>query len=184
MKSIIGVILGIGAKFQSIVSTTQGFFIALALAIFDFLAGYKIAIASVFFFVVVDMIWGIIAAKTQGKYTQSALMRDTIVKIGGFSTALVFTMVLENMILGSHVIGIEEGANNRWAVDMIAFLIGLEELWSTSGNILIVRPQFILFKFFRMSLVGEIARKLHISEDEVKEVFNSNGDFRNIKHEN
>ncbi len=160
------------------ISSFGGFCSAACVAIFDFLAGYRIAIGVVFLAVILDMIWGIAAAKVQGKYTRSELMRDSVTKIGGYATALVMTMVLENLIMGSHSTLLQDGTTQRWAVDVIAFIIGCVELWSMSGNILIVRPQSIFFRIIRMSLVGEIARKLDISEEEVKKVFQHNGSFK------
>lgn len=180
MKSIYGVILTTITRFDSMISTFWGFVCALGLTIFEFLLGYKIAILVVFISVLLDMFWGIAAARSQGKYTRSELMRDTITKVSGYASALLLTMLIENLLMGSHTIGIEEGASGRWGVDVIAIIISCVELWSMSGNVLIVRPNSVFFKIIRMSLVGEIARKLHMEEDEVKEVFEKNGSFKNI----
>lgn len=177
MKSIYGVILTTIERFDSMISTFWGFVCALGIAIFEFLLGYKAAIGVVFAAVLMDMFWGIAAARSQGKYTRSELMRDTITKISGYGAALLLTALIENLIMGSHTIGIEEGAEVRWAVDVIAFIISCIEFWSMSGNILIVHPNFIFFKIIRMSLVGEIARKLNMNEDDVKDVFEKNGSF-------
>lgn len=181
MKTMYSVISCLGEKFCSMLSTVGGYCVAVCVAILDFLAGYRIAIGVVFLAVLLDMVWGIAAAKVQGKYTRSELMRDTVTKIGGYGTALVMTMVLENLIMGSHSTLLHDGTTQRWAVDVIAFIIGCVELWSMSGNILIVRPQSVFFRIIRMSLVGEIANKLGISEEEVKRVFQHNGSFKKVK---
>jgi hypothetical protein len=47
-------------------------------------------------------------------------------------------------------------------------------VWSISGHILIRFPNLLFFRLFRPALVGEIARKLQMSEEEVKEMFNEN----------
>ena len=178
MKSISGVIATMIEKFDSMISTFGGFVCAVFIAMFEFLAGYKVAILVVFVAVFLDMIWGIAAARAQKKYARSELMRDTITKVGGYGAAILMTAMLENLLIGSHTIGIDDGANTRWAVDVVAFVISCTEFWSMSGNILIVRPNSVFFRIIRMSLVGEIARKLGMQEDEVKKVFEKNGDFK------
>lgn len=178
MKSIYGVILTIAERFDSMLSTFWGFIWAMCIAVFEFLVGYKAAIVVVFVAVLLDMIWGIAAAISQGVYTRSELMRDTITKGSGYASAIILTILLENLIMGSHTIGVEHGSEVRWGVDIIAFIISCIETWSIFGNILIVNPKLYFFKFMRMSLVGEIARKLNRSEEEVKAVFESNGDFK------
>lgn len=178
MKNLYGLILTALTRFDNMISTFWGFVCALGIAVFDFFMGYKVAIGVVFVAVLLDMVWGIAAARSQGKYTRSELMRDTITKISGYGAAIILTALLENLIMGSHTIGVEEGAEVRWAVDVIAFVISCIEFWSMSGNILIVDPNFILFKLIRMSLVGEIARKLNMKEDDVKDVFEKNGTFK------
>ena len=178
MKSIYGVILTIVERFDSMLQTFWGFLCAIGIAIFEFLIGYKAAIIVVFVAVLLDMIWGIAAARSQGVYTRSELMRDTITKVSGYASALILIMLLENLLMGSHKMGIEEGSQIRWGVDIVAFIISCVEAWSIFGNILIVRPNLVFFKLMRMSLVGEIARKLGWSEEDVKEVFEKNGDFK------
>lgn len=178
MKSIFGVILIVVERFESMISTVWGLICAMFVAIFEFFLGYKFAIIVVFVAILLDMFWGIAAARTQGKYTRSELMRDTITKISAYGSVIIVVALLENLILGSHTIGNEEGASVRWGVDIVAFVISCIELWSMGGNILIVHPKAKFFKLMRMSLVGEIARKLNRSEEEVKEVFENNGDFK------
>lgn len=178
MTNILHVILTAVERFESMVSTIWGLICAMFVAIFEFLLGYKFAILVVFIAILLDMFWGIAAARAQGKYTRSELMRDTITKISAYGSVIIVVALLENLILGSHTIGNEEGASVRFGVDIVAFIISCIELWSMGGNILIVHPNAKFFKLMRMSLVGEIARKLNRPEEEVKEVFKNNGDFK------
>ena len=180
MKSIYDVISAIIERFDSMISTLGGFICAVLIALFEFLAGYKVAIGVVFAAVLLDMVWGIAAARAQKRYTRSELMRDTITKISAYGAAILMTALMENLIAGSHTIGNNEGAGMRWAVDIVAFVISCVEIWSMSGNILIVRPNSVFFKIIRMSLVGEIARKMNVPEEEVKKVFQSDGNFEKI----
>lgn len=178
MKSIYGVILTMVARFDSMLSTIGGFICAMCIAIFEFLIGYKAAILVVFIAVLLDMIWGIAAARSQGVYTRSELMRETITKVSGYASALLLIMLLENFIMGSHRMGEDSGSEIRWGVDIVAFVISCIETWSMFGNILIVNPNLVFFKVVRMSLVGEIARKLNRPEEEVREIMENNGDFK------
>ena len=63
----------------------------------------------------------------------------------------------------------------RWdwflVTNTFATVIAITELWSIAGNILIINPNAPLFKLMRSALVGEIARKIGMSEDEVKDAF-------------
>lgn len=178
MKSVNTILLTTVERFDSMISTSWGFICALAIAVFEFLLGYKVAIGVVFAAVLLDMIWGIVAALKQKKFLRSELMRDTITKIGAYGAAILMTAFLENLIAGSHTIGAEEGTSSRIAVDVVAFIISCTEFWSICGNILIVRPNSIFFKLIRLSLIDEIASKLGMQKDDVKKVFEKNGEFK------
>ena len=172
MRFIITILTTAIERFDAMISTFAGFLLTMAIGVFNFFVGYKVALLVVFAAVFLDMVWGIAAARKQGRFTCSELARDTFSKIGAYGTALVMTILIENLIMGSHAMGSEEGTYVRWAVDIVASIIAAVEAWSICGNIL-VRPNLPFFKLIRNPLVGEIARKLHISEDEVKEVFES-----------
>lgn len=171
MRFIVTILTTAIERFDAMISTFAGFLLTVAIAVFNFFVGYKVALLVVFAAVFLDMVWGIAAARKQGWFTCSELARDTFSKIGAYGTALVMTILIENLIMGSHAMGSEEGTYVRFAVDIVASIIASVEAWSICGNILIVRPNLPFFKLIRNPLVGEIARKLHISEDEVKEVF-------------
>ena len=81
-------------------------------------------------------------------------------------------MLIENLAFGSHQVLSNQGANTRYLVDIVATIIAAVEFWSICGNILIVYPNAVFFRLLKMPLIGEIARKLKISEDEVKQIFN------------
>ena len=165
-------------RFDNMISTSWGFICALAIACFEFLLGYKIAISAVFILILLDMFWGIAAALKQKKFLRSELMRNTITKVCAYGSAILVTALLENLIAGSHTIGNEEGAHTRWAVDVIAFIISCSEFISIGGNILIIWPNSVFFRLIRMSLIDEIASKLGMQKEDVKEVFEKNGDFK------
>ena len=80
-------------------------------------------------------------------------------------------MLIENLAFGSHQIISDEGANTRFIVDIVATLIAAVEFWSICGNILIIYPNAIFFRLLKPTLIGEIARKMKLSEEKAKEMF-------------
>lgn len=107
-----------------------------------------------------DLLWGVVAAVKQKKFVLSRLLRETFVKI------FVYVGVLTMVLLA------ERNLNPEWSVTVtivstVAFTI---ELFSASGNILIVKPDFPFIKFFGVFLVGEIADKMKITKEEAKDM--------------
>ena len=121
--------------------------------------------------IIFDGIWGVAAARKTGKFILSELGKDTLKKIGAYGTALVMVMLIENLAFGSHQIISDEGANTRFIVDIVATLIAAVEFWSICGNILIIYPNAIFFRLLKPTLIGEIARKMKLSEEKAKEMF-------------
>ena len=121
--------------------------------------------------IIFDGIWGVAAARKTGKFILSELGKDTLKKIGAYGTALVMVILIENLAFGSHQIISDEGANTRFIVDIVATLIAAVEFWSICGNILIIYPNAIFFRLLKPTLIGEIARKMKLSEEKAKEMF-------------
>ena len=180
MRFILTILSTTITRFDEMISNIVGFCVACAIVVVNCLIGYKFALIVVLASVLLDMVWGIAAARKQGKFTLSELGRDTVCKIGAYGTALLMAILIENLLMGSHVLAEESGTDVRWAVDIIASIIAAVEAWSICGNILIVRPNIVFFRLIRKPLVGEVARKLHISEDEVQEIFENKGSFAKI----
>ena len=169
MKPIITILTTALARFDEMMDSAVGWALTATITLLNFFAGYKIALLVVLIAIILDMIWGIAAARKRGQFACSELARDTFSKISAYGTALVLTILIENLITGSHTIGNDDSTQMRWAVDIVAGIITAVEAWSICGNILIVRPNLPFFRLIRNPLVGEIARKLNIPEDEVKE---------------
>lgn len=146
------------AKLAEVLSSIWGWFITAAFAAVNFYAGYKLAFVSVGVLIMIDMMLGIWAAIKQGKYARSELMRDTVSKVVIYGLALVALIHIERLC-----------GDTYFGVNICAALICATEFWSVSGNALIINPNLHFFKLMRPALIGEIARKLHRSEDEVRE---------------
>lgn len=158
-------------RLDEMISTLWGFVIACAIGLFNFFAGYKVALIVVLMAILFDMIWGVAAARKRGKFMRSELLRDTVNKVAAYATALVMVMLIENLAFGSHEMMSNEGTHSRFIVDIVATVIAAVEFWSICGNILIVYPNAVFFRLLKSPLIGEIARKLKMSEDQVKEIF-------------
>lgn len=158
-------------RFEGIISTAWGLLLTCVIGIFNFFAGYKVALGVVLAAIIFDGIWGVAAARKSGKFILSELGKDTLKKIGAYGTALVMVMLIENLAFGSHQIISNEGANTRFIVDVVATLIAAVEFWSICGNILIIYPNAIFFRLLKPTLIGEIARKMKLSEEKAKEMF-------------
>lgn len=171
MGFISQILLSVIHRLDEMISTLWGFAIACAIGVVNFFAGYKVALLVVLCAVIFDMIWGIAAARKQNKFALSELMRDTLKKIGAYGTALVMVMLIENLAFGSHQVASNEGTNTRFVVDIVATVIAAVEFWSVCGNILIVYPNAVFFRLLKSPLIGEIARKLKMTEDDVRQIF-------------
>lgn len=160
-------------KLRDLLHTLWGWFLVIFSFIVDFFAGYKMAIAGIVIVVVLDAFWGIWSAIKQGKYARSELARDTISKIAAYGSAILITIMIENVVQWDSI----------FLTSFISALICATELWSISGNILIVNPNAVFFKLLRPVLKGEIARKLGIGEDKVDEALDKHSKKRAKKEE-
>lgn len=171
MSFIPQILITVIHRLDNMFNTISGLLIAMLLGIFNFFAGYKVALGVVLAAIIFDGIWGVAAARKTGKFILSELGKDTLKKIGAYGTALVMVMLIENLAFGSHQIISNEGANTRFIVDIVATLIAAVEFWSICGNILIIYPNAIFFRLLKPTLIGEIARKMKLSEEKAKEMF-------------
>ena len=171
MSFIPQILITVIHRLDNMFNTISGLLITMALGILNFFAGYKVALGVVLAAIIFDGIWGVAAARKTGKFILSELGKDTLKKIGAYGTALVMVILIENLAFGSHQIISDEGANTRFIVDIVATLIAAVEFWSICGNILIIYPNAIFFRLLKPTLIGEIARKMKLSEEKAKEMF-------------
>ena len=145
-----------------ILSSIYGWITGILLIILNAIVDHKIAITFVVVVVTLDLFWGIAAARKMHRFATSELMRDTLGKLAVYGTAILTFCFIDKML----------GDSVTLTTAVICSIITLVELWSSMGNALIVFPNIPFLRLIRGALVGEIANKLHVSEDEVKEAFN------------
>ena len=149
-------------KLLMILSSIYGWITGILLIILNAIVDQKIAITFVVVMVTLDLFWGIAAALKMHRFATSELMRDTLGKLAVYGTAILTFCFIDKML----------GDSVTLTTAVICSIINLVELWSSMGNALIVFPNIPFLRLIRGALVGEIANKLHVSEDQVKEAFN------------
>lgn len=151
-------------RLHSIISSVWGALTIMCMMVVNFIVDYRLAFVGVGISVLIDMIVGIWAAIRKGEYAQSELARDTISKILTYGGALVIIIYIEKLC----------GVDIHIGTNISAACICAVELWSIAGNALIINTNLSFFRLIRSALVGEIARKLRITEDDVKTAFENN----------
>lgn len=148
-------------KFASALSTIYGWLLAIGIGVVNFFAGYELSIIAVVFCVFADLFWGIWAAIKQHKFAQSELVRDTLSKFVAYATAIIMAVLMDKLSFDSII-----------CTSIFTLVICVAEVWSISGNILIVNPNIVFFRIIKPALKGEIAKKLNVTEDQVDDVLN------------
>lgn len=137
-------------KSIGVLKSGYGLILTLIFSLINYVGDDKLAFTSVFFAIVLDMIWGIIASIKRGGFVLSYLGRETIIKLGAYMGVMLM------------VLNVERSLNQDWLpfTCMIGGLICACEFISISANVLIVKPDFPFFRIFTKYLQGEINSKL------------------------
>ena len=144
-------------KLGVILQTKWGWLIGIGLAIAEYIAGHSSVVFLVVVVTLMDAGWGIAASIHNGKFTLSELARLTISKLAVYGCALfVF-------------IGLDKFIDSTITASVIGAAIVLIEFWSSCASMLILYPNFLFLRLMRKVLLGEIASKLNMSEEEAKE---------------
>lgn len=154
-------------KLIDALSTIWGWFVALFLFLLDFFCGYGMALNLILILILTDLGWGIAVAVRCKRYALSECARNTVSKVFSYYGCLLIVILIEKML----------GAETTLGVSLVTTAIALTELWSISGNMLIVNPKIPVIRLLRVQLIGEIARKLNLSESQVKEALDNDKDL-------
>lgn len=149
---------------QKVFSNVFGWIIAVFMAYLSWLGNDSGSILLVVVALVWDMAWGIAAAVKRHNFVLSYLLRETFCKIIVYVGAMSIVLFAERML----------GLTSGFTVRIIAVIATSVELFSSAGNILIIKPDFVFVRFFGKYLVGEIADKMKISHDEARQMLDNN----------
>ena len=146
-------------KLGTILQTVQGWVVAAGIFVAEyFFADHATVVWLVLTATLLDAVWGIAVSISHGQFTLSELMRLTVAKIAVYGCALAV------------FIGLDKVTHTELTTDIVGGAIILCETWSMLGSMLIIYPHIPILQLLRKALTGEIASKLGIPEEEVKEV--------------
>lgn len=146
------------ARIPQVLSTGWGWATFVSLSVLDYIAGHSFVVFLVVAATLIDAVWGIAVSLKKGEFTKSELARLTIAKLAVYGCVMfVF-------------IGLDKFINSTITASIIGAAIVLVEFWSSCASMLILYPNFLFLRLLKKALTGEIASKLGIPEEEVKEV--------------
>lgn len=149
---------------QKVFSNLFGWIIAVFTAYLSWLGDDSGSILLVIVALMWDMAWGIAAAMKRHNFVLSYLLRETFCKI------IVYVGAMSIVLFAERMLGLTSGLTVR----IIAVIATSVELFSSAGNILIIKPDFVFVRFFGKYLVGEIADKMKISHNEARQMLDGN----------
>lgn len=145
-------------KLVQILHHPSGWVLAIALSIANYFAEHSFIVSLVVIVTLIDAAWGIAVSVNQGRFTLSELARLTVAKLAVYGCALFVFIGLDKMV------------NCTISTPLVAAAIVLVEFWSSCGSMLVLFPDFIFLRLIKGALAGEIASKLHISEEKAKQL--------------
>jgi len=145
-------------RIPQVLSTGWGWVTLASISVLDYIAGHSFVVFLVVAATLIDAVWGIAVSLKKGEFTKSELARLTIAKLAVYGCVMfVF-------------IGLDKFINSTITASIIGAAIVLVEFWSSCASMLILYPNFLFLRLLKKALTGEIASKLGIPEEEVKEV--------------
>lgn len=146
-------------KLGEILQTMSGWIAFAAFFVADYFAGHAFIVGLAVVVTIMDAVWGIAVSIKQGKFTLSELARLTIAKLAVYGCALTV------------FVGLDKVTDTVISGSFVGAAIVLVEFWSCCASMLIIYPHILFLRLMKKALIGEIASKLHISEEEVEKVF-------------
>ncbi|MBQ2132707.1 MAG: hypothetical protein II202_01315 [Bacteroidales bacterium] len=163
MDTLISITQKIIGKIPAVFNNILGWMLALISGYITWLADAKGAIMLILISIFWDMGWGVAAAVKQKNFVLSHLLRETFWKIIVYVGSLSIILFAERTI----------GSSFNPTVKIIAVIGATVELFSSAGNILIIKPNFHFVRLFSKYLIGEIAQKMKKTEQEVQQMLNN-----------
>ena len=145
-------------KLIHILQTPWGWVLGLGFALGNYFAAHSFIIFLVVAVTLIDAAWGIAVSIHCGRFTRSELGRLTIAKLAVYG-CVIFVFV-----------GLDKFIDSTLATSLVAAAIVLVEFWSSCASMLILFPNFLFLRLLKKALIGEIASKLKIPEEEVRKV--------------
>jgi len=164
MSTVSNILSHLFHKLLSILQTAWGWIVAAIIFLIDFFSGHQLIVFLAIAVTLMDAVWGVAVSIHQGRFTLSELLRLTIAKLAVYGCALFVFVGLDKML------------DSVLTASCVGGAIVLVEFWSSCASMLILFPNFLFLRIMKKALTGEIASKLHVTEDEVEAILNNNGD--------
>lgn len=145
-------------KLCDILQNLLGWVYLLVLFFIDYFAGHGFIVCLAMAVTLMDAVWGIAVSIRQGQFALSELARLTIAKLAVYGCAL------------SVFVGLDKVTDSVVTGSIVGAAIVLVEFWSCCASMLILFPRITFLRLMKKALTGEIASKLHISEEDVQSV--------------
>lgn len=147
-------------KFSEAIQSGWGWFVAVMTMVITFISPEKTSFIVVGFAILADLFWGVAAALKMKKFILSDALRQTLVKVGIYSFALLGALAIES---------ITHDTGSFIAVRTVAVIAAVCEFWSMSASMLIVYPNMPFLKLLRGQLKGEMQSKVskNVNVDEI-----------------
>jgi len=141
-----------------ILQTPWGWVLGFCFALGNYFAEHSFIIFLVVAVTLIDAAWGIAVSVHRGQFTRSELGRLTIAKLAVYG-CVIFVFV-----------GLDRFMDSTLATSLVAAAIVLVEFWSSCASMLILFPNFLFLRLLKKALIGEIASKLKVPEEEVMKI--------------
>lgn len=156
--SVLATAVAIKAKASLFFSTCWGWITSVVGMLLTFLLPIQYMFILLFSIIIVDAVFGLLAAKKQNILITSSKARQTMVKMMIYFITLTLAYAVEYIF---HITII---------IKMLFVVACLVELYSTIANILIIKPDMPFFRLFEKIVKGEIIKKSGIKEEEVNDI--------------
>lgn len=147
---------------------TGGWLTIAGVILADMFAGHVFLVNFIIVMTFIDAVWGTTVSIKKGRFALSELMRQTVGKMAVYACAIFGMAGIDYYICS------QTGLQMTLSTAIVGIVIALAEIWSSTASMLILFPHFPVLRLLQKALTGEIARKLGVSEDEVRKSFESN----------
>lgn len=156
--SVLATALAIKAKASIFFSTCWGWITTVFGMLLTFLLPIQYMFILLFTIIIVDAVFGLIAANKQNIPITSSKARQTVNKMLIYFITLSLAYAIEYIF---HVTII---------IKVLFVIACLVELYSAIANVLIIKPDMPFFRLFEKIVKGEIVKKSGIKEEDVNDI--------------
>jgi len=149
--------LTITDQLKTLFATLWGWILICFSAFWSFIKPEVFAFAVVFLAIAFDLFWGVWSSLKRKQFLLSESLRETFKKVAIYGGSLFVVYAIEKALL------------DDWFIvtrTLCAFASACE-LLSASASMLIVKPDMVFLRLFRLQLKGEIAKKVGVDTDEI-----------------